>query len=310
MRLGGGRHTYQWVEGWGMADLPPGVSLGYTHGVVVDAQDRVYVHNRSRHAILVFDRDGNHLTSWGESFKDGAHGLLLSREDDGEEYLYLADPIRHLVCKTRLDGTMLWWMGKPRRPDIYRREDDYKPTDVAVAPNGDFYVCDGYGQSWIHQYDRDCRYVRSFGGPAGPEPGRVDCPHGLWVDTRGGKEPELYVADRTNHRIQVFALDGKHKRFITAEMKRPCCFYPAGEDMVVPDLDARVTILDRDDNPVVVLGDNPDAPATPGWPNIQDKLQPGRFNSPHAACVDSHGDIYVVEWIATGRVTKLRKVGG
>ena len=107
---------------------------------------------------------------------------------------------------------------------------------------------------------------------------------------------------------QVFTLDGKHHRFIKDEMKSPCCFFQWKDEMYIPDLLARVTIYDKNDKAVAVLGDNPEAPTTKGWPNIQDKLQKGKFNSPHACCVDSHGDVYVVEWISTGRVTKLKRV--
>ena len=119
------------------------------------------------------------------------------------------------------------------------------------------------------------------------------------MDTRRS-EPELYVADRGNNRIQVMTLDGKHKRFLKDEMKQPCCFYQFKDYLVIPDLQARVTIYDKNDKPAAILGDDPEAPKTAGWPNIQDKIKPGYFSSPHAACVDSHEDIYVVEWILDG----------
>ena len=304
MRLGGGSHVYELVPDWGRP--PSGVSFGYTHGVVVDSQDRVYVHNRSRDAVAVFDREGRFLGSWGEEFAGGAHGLFLSREPGGE-FLYLADPERHLVAKATLDGRILWRLGVPDLPEVYPTPDRYRPTDVCVAPNGDFYVGDGYGQSWVHQYDRDARYIRSWGG-AGAEPGKLQCPHGLWVDTRAAT-PRLLVADRGNHRLQAFTLDGRHMGFIQSELRLPCCLYQFGEELVVPELHARVTILDADDRPVCHLGDDPGVWERPGWPNIPaDQRQPGRFIAPHAACVDSRGDLYVVEWVADGRVSKLRRV--
>jgi hypothetical protein len=83
---------------------------------------------------------------------------------------------------------------------------------VAIAPNGDFYVGDGYGSSHINQYNKDAQFIRTFGG-LGKEPGRLDCPHGLWVDTRGDGAV-LVVADRSNQRLQRFTLDGKHIDFI------------------------------------------------------------------------------------------------
>src|SRR5687767_13434658 len=92
MRLGQGEHTYEWVEGW--AKVPAGKALGYTHGVITDKNDNVYVHNQSKDAVCVFDRDGNFLRSWGEEFAAGAHGMFYNREG-GAEYLYFSDYVRH-----------------------------------------------------------------------------------------------------------------------------------------------------------------------------------------------------------------------
>jgi hypothetical protein len=303
-KLGTGNFQYEWVDNW--AKLPKGMELGYTHGVVVDAKDNVYIHNQSKDAVIVFDRDGNFIKSWGPEYAGGAHGEFLSKEPDGREYLFLADYAQHRVAKHTLDGKVVFTVGMPDRKDIYASVDDFKPTDVCTAPNGDFYVFDGYGKPWIHQYSKDAKYIRSIGGE-GSEPGKLSCPHGGWVDTRRS-EPELYVADRGNNRIQVMTLDGKHKRFLKEEMKQPCCFYQFKDYMVIPDLQARVTIYDKNDKPAAILGDDPEAPKTDGWPNIQAKLKKGKFSSPHAACVDSHEDIYVVEWISTGRITKLKRV--
>ena len=302
MELGSGTHKYDLVEGW--PKLPAGKRFGYTHGVVVDSRDNVYIFNQSPDALMVFDRDGNFIKSWGSQYAKGAHGLFLAREN-GREVLWLIDYELQKVAKHSLEGEELLSIPMPDRPDIYEKPEQYKPTDVCVAPNGDVYVFDGYGQSWIHQYDPGGRYLRSFGGK-GSEPGKTICPHGGWVDTRR-VTPELYVADRGNHRIQVFTLDGKHVRFITDEMQMPCCFYQWNDELYIPDLNARVTIYDRNDKPLAVLGDYPEAMRIPGYPETQGKVPPNKFSSPHACCVDSRGDVYVVEWISTGRVTKLRR---
>jgi len=221
MRVGGGAHTYTWIEGW--ARLPGGVRFGYTHGVVVDGRDNVYVHNRSRDAVAVFDRDGRFLGSWGEEFAAGAHGLHLSREG-GREFLYLADPVRHLVAKATLDGDVLWRLGPPERAGLYEKEEQYKPTDVAVAPDGSLYVSDGYGRGFVHHYGPDGGWIRSWGG-RGAEAGRLDCPHGIWVDARPA-QPLLLVADRGNRRLQTFTLQGEHLGFVTGGMRQPCGFPP------------------------------------------------------------------------------------
>ncbi len=305
VRVGEGAHMYEVVQVWGR--VPDGVHLGVTHGVVVDSRDNVYVHNRSRDAVCVFDREGRFLGSWGEEFEAGAHGLYLSREGAGQEFLYMADPVRHLVAKTTLDGRVLWRIGVPDLPAVYPTEAGYRPTDVAVAPDGTFYVCDGYGQSWVHRYDPDGVRLGSFGG-RGAELGQLDCPHGVWVDTRG-HAPIVLVADRGNRRIQRFAPDGGPLDAVTEGLRQPCCFHQHGEELFVPDLHGRVTVLDRDNHVAAHLGDDPGVWERPGWPNLPaESWTPGRFIAPHAACVDSRGDVYVAEWIQVGRVTKLRRV--
>jgi hypothetical protein len=302
--LGSGAHVYEFVPDWGQ--LPSGSKWGYTHGVAMDSEHRILIHNRSRDAVAFFDSDGKFIKSWGEDFALGAHGLLLSKESGGE-FLYLADPERHLVAKTTPDGERLWVLRYPRECPAYQREEQYKPTNVAVAPNGDIYVADGYGLSWIHQYNSKVEYIRSWGGK-GKEAGKLDCPHGIWIDTRG-REPIVVVADRTNQRLQTFALDGQHLGFVTDELRRPCHFDQKNGELLIPDLWGRVTILDRNNKLITHLGDNLDVWKSKGWPNIPHEMrETGKFVSPHAACWDPEGNIYVVEWIADGRVTKLRRV--
>lgn len=145
--LGEGTHRYRVVPGWGA--LPEGKVFGYTHGVQEDSQGRIFIHNQSRDAVMIFDRDGQFLKSWGEEFENGAHGMQLRREN-GIEYLYLADYVRHIVVKTTLDGEKVWTLTYPKEGGMYANEGEYHPTNVAFAPNGDFYVADGYGKSYIH----------------------------------------------------------------------------------------------------------------------------------------------------------------
>jgi hypothetical protein len=301
MLIGNDPYQFEWIDSFG--NLPVNMKLGYTHGVCVDTSNRVYVFNQSLHSVVSFERDGRFKRSWGQEFQHGAHGMRLTDEEH-HQYLYLTDYERHDVSKTSLRGELQFRLHMPPRREIYASNAEFKPTDCCVAPNGDIYVFDGYGKPYVHVYDRKGMYMASIGGPGKAE-GQLDCPHGGWIDTRK-VEPELYVADRGNNRIQVFTLEGKFKRIITdPAIKQPCGFYQFFDEMWVPDLQARLICLDKNDKVVAVLGDNPEAPTTPGWPNIPDKLQPGKFNAPHACCVDTYGDIYVVDWISTGRVTKL-----
>ncbi|MGO8747915.1 MAG: peptidase [Thermoguttaceae bacterium] len=305
--LGEGEYQYEAIHDWG--ELPAGHVYGNTHGVAVDRQGHVHIkHTVGKgatidDAIVVFDADGKFVRSWGKQYKGGAHGLHLNVEG-GEEFLYLCDPRRHLVAKTDLNGNELWRMWAPEACTGYSAPDEYCPTNVATAPNGNFFVADGYGKSYIHEYDQSARYIRSFGGK-GSQAGQTDCPHGLMVDLRGG-QPVLVVADRGNRRLQNFTLDGAHIDFVTAELRAPCHFHTRDEMMVIPDLESRVTLFDKSNKLLAHLGDGGT------YVGLRDKSRdnftPGKFVAPHSAYFDHEGNIFVVEWVEVGRVTKLRKL--
>jgi DNA-binding beta-propeller fold protein YncE len=301
LQVGNGTHTYTVAEGW--VKLPTGFNLGYTHGVVVDKHDHVYVFHTGSPSIIKFDQQGNFISAWGEQFEGGAHGFYLHQEKDGE-YLYITDTKRCVVEKLSLDGKTLLSIGTPNLPDIYDAERKFVPTDVAVAPNGDIYIGDGYGQNWVHVYSSAGKYLHSFGG-TGSAPGQCISPHGVSIDLRSG-QPEVYVADRGNYRMQVFTLDGVHKRFVQDDIDMPCSFYFFGDEVYVPDLRSRVSIYDRNDRLITHLGEDQQANRKEGWPNLDlSYFRPNKFSSPHGVCVDSKGNVYVAEWTVHGRITKL-----
>jgi len=260
--------------------------------------------------MVVFDEKGKFVKSWGKEFKGGAHGLHIRREGS-TEFLYLCDTRRGIVVKATLDGEEVYTIGYPEQSDAYKPGSDgkkpkYSPTNLAVAANGDLYVGDGYGSSYINQYNSKGEYIRTFGGK-GKEPGQLDCPHGIIIDTRGA-QPVLTVADRANNRIQRFSLDGRHIDFI-AGTNLPCHFhYFKNGDVVIPDLGARVTLMDRDNRVIEHLGDDSSTKWSDTRKLSREHFTPGKFVCPHGACFDHDGNIFVVEWVEVGRVTKLRKV--
>jgi len=318
--LGRGDYRYTMDHAW--AKLPAGKRFGYTHGIVEDRRGRFYIANQSRDAVVVVDGQGNFLSSWGQAYAKGAHGLRIS-DEDGTEYLYLANTSLSEVVKTTLDGDVVWQAGRPYLAGVYTPERAYSPTESVVGPNGKLYVADGYGQSWIHIYDaKDGKYLDSLGG-RGTEPHNLKQPHGISIDTRDGT-PRLQVSDRGNIRIVNFTLEGKYLGEVVtkADLRFPCTSLHRGDLMYVPDLYARVSIFDKANRKVADLGDylegatfNSEAefgttyPDLKGYPNIpREKRRQDRFISPHALWVDRAGNIYVVEWINDGRVTKLTKV--
>ncbi len=311
--VGVGEHTYEVYHDWG--ELPSNIRYGNTHGVVEDSQGNIYVHHtvhntsENHDSMVVFDSKGKFVKSWGKEFKGGAHGLHI-RKEGSEEFLYMCDTKRSLVAKTNLKGEEVFTLEYPKesaqyKPDAQGKPLAYVPTNLAIGPNGDVYVGDGYGSSYVNQYSKKGNYIRTFGGE-GKEAGQLACPHGIWVDTRG-KNPILVVADRSNNLIQNFTMDGKHIEFIGGT-NLPCHFHEYKGTVVVPDLGARVTLLNRNNKVICHLGE--DSSGT--WQDLRkeprDKFIPGKFICPHGACFDHEGSIFVVEWVEVGRVTKLRKV--
>ena len=302
--LGSGDHRYEWVKGWG--ELPEGMQLGNTHGcVIVDGQDRVYMNTDTENAVIVFSREGKFIQAWGKELAGGLHGMCLVKEGE-REFLYLTHTGLHEVLKATLEGQVLWTIPWPEEAHIYANAGEYAPTSVAVAPDGTLFVADGYGKSWIHQYDRERKYVRSFGGP-GSEIGKLATPHGLWIDTRG-EQPVLLVADRENHRVQGFDMQGKSLGVVASDLRRPCHLHQRGGETVVADLAGRISLFGADNALIEHLGDNPDPTlrAQNGVP--REKWKDGEFLSPHCARFDSRGDIYVLDWNSLGRISKLRRI--
>ena len=305
--LGNGSHKYECIHDWLVP--PDGLLWGDTQGVAQDAAGRIYishtVHPDSKipDAIVVFDKNGKFVKSWGARFRGGGHGLDI-RKEHGKEFLYHCDTNSKQVVKTDLDGKVVWEKGVPLESGVYKPGMNFTPTNVALAPNGDFYISDGYGSGYICQYNAKGEFVRVFGGP-GNEPGKVNCPHGLMIDKRG-KEPILIVADRENHRLQTFSLDGRPIGFVTDGMRRPCHFDTRGDLLLVPDLVSVVTLLDGQNKVVVQLGDGATVPDLRGRPRSE--FVPGKFIHPHSAKFLHNGDILVVEWVPIGRVTLLKRI--
>jgi len=296
---------YRWIENWvTIPESPLGKTNGRTHGAAVTKSGNIIIFHQADPAILIYSPEGELLDSWGHY--PGAHGLTLV-EEDGVEYLWLADQETHVVCKTTLAGEVVQTIAVPEK---YAGE-TYIPTWVTVSEkrfggNGDIWVADGYGSHRVHRFDAAGHHLQTLDGTEGA--GRFLCPHGITLDTRRG-EPEIYVADRGNRRFQVYGLDGRFRRVFGADfLTSPDGAYVSGRHLVVPELTARVTVLDENDQPAVLFGANDEIPVRTGWPDNREWVEPGRFNSPHGAAMDGDGNIYAVEWITGGRVTKLEKV--
>ncbi len=315
VRIGSGYYTYELVEDWGK--LPEGMTYGFGCGIIVDGKDRIYVTTRSTNpCVAIFNRKGKLLETWSDDFaakvgytttqvKDTAHCLYWSKEHD-QEYIYWTENKTKAkdgprdgkrVYKTDMRGKILFEIGNVAKETSTSQKFEWEsPTDVAVAPNGDIYVVDGYGSQRVTRFDKNFKEVRTIGG-RGKENGKFNICHGIWVTTFEDHEPEIYIADRANGRLQVFDLELNHKRNV-GDVRNPCCFYQYKDNLYIPDLASRVTIIDKDDKLVAHLGD--------GKSKLDNRTNPAMFAAPHAMCVDSKGDLYVVEWVDFGRPRKFK----
>lgn len=237
VRIGSGYHTYELDDKWG--GLPGGRQYGFGCGIVVDSRDRVYVLTRTKPGLVVFNRKGDLLEIWEEdaalkygmsanTFTETAHGLYWSKEKN-KEYLYFTENKPKTggggrrVTKTDLKGNVLLRIGDVAEssPTSIKFQFD-NPTDVAIGPNGDIYVVDGYGSQLVHRFSHEGKLIKTIGG-RGKENGKFNICHGIWVNTLK-KEPEIYIADRANNRVEVYSMDLDYRRTLP-DFRLPCCFY-------------------------------------------------------------------------------------
>ncbi|MGV3486349.1 MAG: hypothetical protein ACO1RT_18160 [Planctomycetaceae bacterium] len=324
--IGTGDHRFECQHGW--PQLPDRYKWQTTHGVAVDPDNNLYVileghASRTDHpSIFVFDPQGRFIRAFGEQFQGGGHGIEV-RVENGEPFLYVAayQQVKSFA-KLSLTGELIWQAYAPKQSGHYADgeasnpkkqwgSNRFLPTNFAFLPDGGFLLADGYGAFYIHRYDADGKWMSCFGGP-GDGQGTFKTPHGIWIDQRG-EEPQIVVTDRAHNTLQTFTLDGKYQRTIEG------FGLPANADtyqdlMVIPELVARLSILDKDLKTIATIGDDrerimEDNKANKGFTirGDESKWQQGKFVHPHDACFDKVGNLFVAEWVATGRITKLTR---
>ncbi len=281
MIFGQGTHQYTVEENWWT--LPDGWEFGWIPAVAVDSQDRVYVYSRSEHPMVVFDRDGNFLTSWGDDILKDAHGIYIDADDN----IYCVERETHVMHKFTTDGELLMTLGTMDKPGA--EGDPFNlPTDFALGPDGEMFISDGYGNARIHKYSPDGELIKSWGKP-GTGPGEFDLPHCVRVDPRN----RLMVADRENNRIQFFTLDGEYIEE-WSDLLQPDTIFIDEDDLVyIAELEQRISIMTLDGEVVSQ------------WSSERGSTVPGEFLAcPHGIWLDSHGDMYVGEVQADARLQK------
>jgi len=302
---------YEVVEGW--EQLPRGYAHRDVAGVAVDGEDRVFLICRGEHPVIVYDRGGRFLRSWGEGeFTLRTHGITVAA--DGT--VWCTDDGNHTVRRFTPEGKLLMTLGTPNTPSdtgydgkdimsITRPAGPFnRPTNIAIGPRGDLYVSDGYGNCRVHRFSPAGELKRSWGEP-GTGPGQFYLPHGIAVDADG----RVFVCDRENDRIQIFSPDGEYLTEWTDTQRPTHLVFDAQGRAYVSELwwylgqvsrrrgkmetpsHGRISVYDREGRVLARWGK-------------PDMVAPGGLAAPHGLAVDSRGDVYVSEVTWTFAVSR------
>lgn len=309
MTLGHGGHRFRVVRGWGQ-ESAQAVKVSHCHEMVQARDGRLFMFgNDTRNNMLIFNRDGKVLDTWGTAYP-GGHGCTL-HDENGEEFLYLTDPDLHRVVKTDLDGNVLLTLDAPLEADEYAEASAYKPTETAIGPDGDIYVADGYGSQYLLRYSPKGELKGVYAGP-GDAPGRFHNMHGVTIDARDPNNSTLICTARAQNGFQRLSLDGEHLATVDLPGLWVCRGVISGDllmfAVIISGLDSWqsnrsgfVAILDAEDRLVSCPGGtDPAFPPTnaEGLPGKYCAAQEpsGPFMHPHDVCADRDGNLYVPQW--------------
>jgi len=313
---------YIWHEDWikiPHSDVKP--LNGRTHGIVYTIDNTILLFHQSHNGLLTYSTNGELLSAVGGDRWLGAHGLTTYR-DGLEEYYWLTDEFKGYVDKVDKNGNIIESLDPPTH-SVYTGSDakEFKPTWAAQNPvNGDIWVTDGYGGDLVIRYSREGRQLDILDGTEGL--GRFKTPHGLEIRLKKDNKHELFITDRASKQLVVYDMEGRFLRHAKG-LHSPCSFSFYGKQVVIPELFSGIKVLDADTLDLQTeIGKSDrviprDLSSDTWWlescpddyPDLRDTedLVPGMFSSPHGCCVSPKGDIYVVEWIIGGRVTKLER---
>ncbi len=318
--IGQGGFTYKVDKGWakiGINNYP----LANCHEMVQDSKGRlIMLGDHTQNNILIFDKSGKLLDYWTMAFP-GGHGLTISK-DGGDDFLLLTDcgwavdkygngyGQAGQVLKTTLDGKVIFSIGHPRTIGVYKDDEPFKPTETAVAPNGDIYVADGYGSDYIIHYNSKGQYIRHFGGHHNDNPDHnLKNAHGVTVDTRDKNNPTLICTSREENCFKVFSMDGKFIKRIDMPGMYVCRAVINDQNLYAGvcwskdasgkqfDQSGFVTILDGDNK---VISNPGGAAAVYKNGILQPTLQAATpiFMHGHDVCIDEDKSVYVCQWNA------------
>lgn len=305
VRMGCGIMTFDTVPGWGLGADGKSV-IGSTHGgVVVDKEGSIYT--SSSLGVFVFSPDGKVIRRYLGPEYSNIHDMKINEEADGE-FVYGARNANAEGIKFKADtGDIVMKLPFPMESGLDPKK--FSPTAMAIAPNGDIFLADGYGGNHIFKFDKTGKYLKHFGSP-GNDLKQFNTAHGMVMDNRYNP-PRLLICDRNHQpkgRLVHYSLDGEFIEEVVTGLGMPTSAAIQGDYVSVPDLHGRVVILDKTNTIIAVLGNNPDRAkgGTNGIP--QDQWIEGIFSGTHGSYWDKEGNLYVQDWNVSGRIMKLVRV--
>ncbi len=282
--------------------------------MAIDSKKRIILlTNETTNNIIIYNNSGKLLSSWGHDYP-GGHGLSI-HDENGTEFLYICDHVRHQVIKTTLRGKVVMIIDYPKETGKYEYVEQFNPTETAIAPNGDIYVTDGYGLQYVTQYNSKGEYIRHWGGK-GNNDHQFDCVHGIAIDLRKENEQTLLITSRNHNAFKRFTTDGKYIETISLPGSFVCRPVIKGR-FIYAAVFRSENNMNSGSGYITILDENNRVISTPGGTEptyVDDKLQPQLqqdkvFIHPHDVCVDDDENVYVCQW-KSGRTypVKLEKV--
>jgi hypothetical protein len=303
--MGCGLMTFETVPGWGLR--PDGKSsIGPTHGsVVIDKAGNIYT--SANEGVFVFSPDGKVIHNYLGPDYSNIHDMKI-REEDGKEFIYGARNNNAEGIKFNIaGGEIVLRLKFP--PESGLKLDRFSPTAIAVAPNGDIFLSDGYASNHIFKYDKTGKYIKYF-GEKGNELKQFNTAHGMVLDTRYDP-PRLLICDRNHEpkgRLLHYSLEGEFIEEVITGLGMPTSAAVQGDYVSVPDLHGRLVILDKSNTIMAVLGHNPDPAKRVNYNIPQEQWIEGIFSGTHGSYWDKDGNLYVQDWNVSGRIMKLVRV--
>jgi hypothetical protein len=303
--IGHGKFRYRVHKNWGNLD-PAKTPVKNCHEMVMDKKGRlIMVTDETKNNIIIYDRSGKLITTWGNDFP-GGHGLTLF-DEGGEEVLFICDPNTGRVVKTTLDGKQIMELPNPKTINVYESTQNYLPTETAIGPNGDIYVADGYGSQYILQFSAKGEFIRKFGGP-GNEDANFSTAHGVCIDARDKNNITLICTSRGHNSFKRFTLDGKYLSTLFLPGAFVCRAVIDEENIYAGVCWSRLRYLEQTNNSgfVTILDGKDKVISNPGGTApvykkgelqlmVQEKPV---FNHCHDVCIDNDKNIYVCQWNA------------